>query len=530
MILPRRQARLAPPRDETQARCARSEFTSGCRGGDSQPMLGDSMRLAPGVWFKGEFLLEERLGRGGAGEVWRVLHRPTQRRRALKILSDAVVRDPHAMRRFELEACVGGMIDSPHLVDIISAGVDSESGRPWLLMEPLTGETLADWIAREGPLPLSLADTVLSQLAEVLSAAHRANVIHRDIKPPNLFIEHRSEGPFLRLLDFGVAKVMRAGTLTGEVGTPTWMAPEQMDLSTDVSPATDVWGFGLTAFYVFVGHHYWRSQGFEIVTELVHEPYPRASQRALELDAKERLPPGFDEWFERCVARDSRDRFIDVAVAERAFRPLLAATRPAPDLDRSGAAHDSEERVATGKPARKVSDARSRWGIALLVMAGVLLGGAAVYFGVSPTDDRTSRRKEDRASERRSSKSSEPKRKGTTPFSERETIDRARAVERIKAAGIPFSVQQETGTYLASFACNGVCCTSLTLVDAITEHQFDVSMAEYARGERDSNPTPGTMAHGSKGRTMVTTLSVASTIPPDPRCKAAHVLSLALGE
>jgi tRNA A-37 threonylcarbamoyl transferase component Bud32 len=263
------------------------------------------------------------------GSIWVVEQLSTSKLRALKLLH-ADMTGEDSRRRFEQEARIGARIASEHVVEVIAAGVEDD--RPWLVMELLEGEVLSGRVERSGALPVLVAADVMNQLAHGLSAAHDKQVVHRDLKPENIFLTASrlaDRAVLVKILDFGIAKITEASvTATGAMGTPLWMAPEQTDHAGRVTLATDVWAFGLIAFYVLTGRCYWRSASAPDVTpakvmrELLIEPLATASARAVEVGGTE-VPIGFDPWFSRCVTREAGARFAHVRDAWSALAPLL---------------------------------------------------------------------------------------------------------------------------------------------------------------------------------------------------------------
>ncbi|MBI4956833.1 MAG: serine/threonine protein kinase [Myxococcales bacterium] len=304
------------------------------------------------------------LAAGAMGAVYVAEQLATKKQRALKVMQPALVEDDKARERFAQEAQIGAGLESEHIVEVIDAGIDAARGTPWLAMELLKGETVAARVAREGPLPVGVVRELFAQLCHALGAAHDRGIVHRDLKPENLFLAApRREGvPFtLKVLDFGIAKmVSEAQThFTGAIGTPLFMAPEQMVPGRRVAPATDVWALGLIAFRLLTGEHYWRAARHEsptammLLNEVANLPLEPASVRARELGAEELVPEGFDAWFARAVTRDLDDRFRDARAARSALEPVLAACREgasaprAPRAPRAAAQASSSADVAT---------------------------------------------------------------------------------------------------------------------------------------------------------------------------------------
>jgi serine/threonine protein kinase len=302
-------------------------------------MLGTMGRaIEPGMTVGGDFRVVSPLGEGGMGALFVAEQISVGRRRALKVMHRELLGDGRLRERFIQEAKVGATIDSEHVVEVVAAGFDEELGVPWLAMELLEGSDLATAIATRGPLSLSELDDVLEQLCHALAAAHRVGVVHRDLKPENVFLSRsrRSRGSSMvvRVLDFGIAKVVaearETGASTAALGTPLFMAPEQTELTTTITPAADVWALGLIAFHALTGRHFWRACAgapsmSAILREVLVDRVPAASSRAAELGGETtRIPPGFDDWFQRCVARDPAARFTDAAVAYESFAAFAA--------------------------------------------------------------------------------------------------------------------------------------------------------------------------------------------------------------
>jgi serine/threonine protein kinase len=299
--------------------------------------MNGNQTLSVGTVFAGDFRLLGPLGQGGMGSVYLAEQISTGQRRALKILHEQFAADPAMRARFEQEARIVARIPSDHVVQIIASGVDLESGHPWICMELLDGSSLESRFPLGVPVPWRDLRILLDQLGHALSAAHAAGVVHRDLKPDNIFLARpRIVGlPFLvKLLDFGIAKVLQEArpNPTMALGSPYWMAPEQIDGRRAVSPATDVWALGLLVFRLLTGQLYWKAlrDGNEspllVFQELNDRHFVPPSKRLQELGRSCSLPAGFDRWFLGCVCRDPSGRFPDARAALEAFRQL-----PAPD-------------------------------------------------------------------------------------------------------------------------------------------------------------------------------------------------------
>ncbi|APR77828.1 Hypothetical protein A7982_03175 [Minicystis rosea] len=299
--------------------------------------------IAPGDRIDGRYDVEALLGTGGMAIVYRARHAGTGAACALKVVHPHLVARRALVDLFLKEARAFGRIGkSEHVVEVLDAGFDGERGLPYLVMELLEGETLDAWCERHGPMPPALVQSVFEQLAEALDQAHDAGIVHRDVKPSNLFLTTGRRGrPTLKVMDFGIAKVIEAGAArtATQVGTPSYAAPEQMGaamrevaarqaiaVAASVSRATDVWPLGLVAYELLTGlpsGQFWGAEtAAEIPVKAVLVPREAASVRAE--DRAVLLPAGFDAWFARATATDAAERWPSVGAATEALGRLLA--------------------------------------------------------------------------------------------------------------------------------------------------------------------------------------------------------------
>lgn len=290
----------------------------------------------------GRYRVEAVLGQGGMAIVYRARHIATGRLCALKLVHSHLVTNPQLIDLFVKETQVGARVgQNPHIVDVTDAGVDEARRVPFLAMELLDGETLEQYLENRGPPPLPLLREVLDQLADALDQAHAAGVVHRDLKPSNLFLTYdRKKRPVLKVLDFGIAKVLEleAQRTATQVGTPAYAAPEQMGptlrkiaerqritIATGVSSGTDVWALGLITYELFTAHPTGQYWGVEAITELPTKvvldeqepPSRRAGQQA------HLLPAGFDAWFARCLHKTAGLRWPSARIAVDELLKLL---------------------------------------------------------------------------------------------------------------------------------------------------------------------------------------------------------------
>ena len=296
--------------------------------------------LAPDAMLAGRFRIRRALGQGSMGSVFEAEDGLDGRVVALKVSAPDAGADARARRRLAREAEAGSTIESPHVVRALATGEDASTGLVWIALELAPGPTLDAYVRERSPLERSVAARLLLQLGDALAAAHRVGVVHRDLKPDNIRVEERPDGPWLRVLDFGIAKSIAglevSATAPG-LGAPLWVAPEQSRAGHAPAPSADVWSYGLVAFFVLTGKLYWEhaaetSSLAELALEIVKGTLAPASVRARLLGVEASLPAGFDAWFARAVTREPAARFADADGARRA----LAAVFDARPSDRGG--------------------------------------------------------------------------------------------------------------------------------------------------------------------------------------------------
>jgi eukaryotic-like serine/threonine-protein kinase len=231
---------------ESSPECSNSDDDGAPIGVAEGSMLTDTIRLCRAI------------GAGGMGSVWQADHLGLQIPVAVKFLKRSLAEHRGAVARFHREAAAAARIKSPHVVQVFDHGV-APCGTAFIVMELLEGETLDALLARRGTLSLNETAEIVRQVASVLSKAHELGVVHRDIKPENLFLVSGESQPFVKVLDFGIAKLDSDDqnghvTIAGSVvGTPQYMAPEQMTGHGRVGPASDVWALGVVSYVCLTG-------------------------------------------------------------------------------------------------------------------------------------------------------------------------------------------------------------------------------------------------------------------------------------
>ncbi|HTN84578.1 MAG TPA: protein kinase, partial [Sorangium sp.] len=274
-------------------------------------------RATPEKVLAGRFELERIAGSGGMGDVYRARDRHDGEPVALKLLRSS---DVQLVARFQREARLLAELRHPAIARHVAHGV-SEQGQHYLAMEWLEGEDLAARLAR-GPLGVDEALALVHRVAEALSLVHARGVVHRDLKPANLFL-HGGQLDQVKILDFGIARDAAAtGGLTEPgvaIGTPAYMAPEQVRGELDIDARADVYALGCLLFECLTGKApFWAEHAFAVLVKVLFEDAPRPSALRAE------VPEAIDLLTERLMAKDRAVRPADAAAAARA----LAARSP----------------------------------------------------------------------------------------------------------------------------------------------------------------------------------------------------------
>lgn len=279
--------------------------------------------LAPGATF-GPFDVVAPVGSGAYGVVYEARRRPLQRRVALKVLHPHVLARPDALKRFERELAAAAALDHPHVVAVLDGGV--LDGRGYLAMSFLDGESLAARLKARGALAVEDAVDAMLPIAAALDAVHAAGIVHRDVKPANVFLARGAAGgDHPVLLDFGIAKDLDdpAADLTRSqswLGTPTYMSPEQIRQSKDVGPATDQWSFGVVLYECLTGT---RPFDDEVLLDLMKSITAATPTRP---DARRpSIPAGLADAVMRTLARDASERFPSMRAVAEALLPFASA-------------------------------------------------------------------------------------------------------------------------------------------------------------------------------------------------------------
>ena len=279
----------------------------------------DTAEVPPSVGLVGgKYELVKLIGRGGMGSVWEARHVSLGTPSAIKFIEAEYANSAEARSRFDKEAKAAATIQSKHAIQIYDHGV-TEDGKPYIVMELLTGEPLDKRIDRLGQLTLQDTAKIIQQVSRGLARAHERGIIHRDLKPENIFIVRNTDDDeeVAKVLDFGIAKIQNSphspgitsSTKTGAVlGTPFYMSPEQARGLRNVDHRTDVWSLGVIAFKCITGRLPFDGESVgDLLVKICTAPIPIPSHSV------PGLPQAFDTWFMRALEREPERRFSSVS-------------------------------------------------------------------------------------------------------------------------------------------------------------------------------------------------------------------------
>ena len=266
----------------------------------------------------GPYVLEEQVGEGGMGQVFRAHHELLKRPTAIKVLRPDLV-DAATCARFQREAQLAARLEHPNTVKVYDFGVSQES-QFYLVMEWIDGLTLDQVIEHERYLDPSRATHLLRQIAASLREAHSIGLIHRDLKPQNIMVTQRAgEADVIKVLDFGLARDITATSNTANTargliaGSPRYMAPERWQPLQPINPAVDIFAFGCIAYFLLTGCEAIQGKSMEQICESVLSSEPKRPSSA----GVQSIPSELDDLVFHCLARDPGDRpqtFDDILV------------------------------------------------------------------------------------------------------------------------------------------------------------------------------------------------------------------------
>ncbi|MFZ5891503.1 MAG: protein kinase domain-containing protein [Myxococcota bacterium] len=302
----------------------------------------------------GKYRVERILGRGGMGVVVAAIHVQLGQRVALKLLRPELLEHPAASLRFMREARAAAQIQSEHVVRVMDVGA-LDTGVPYMVMEFLQGSDLAAVLKARGPLGIDEAVEYVLQASQAVAEAHALGIVHRDLKPANLFLTRRGNGtPLVKVLDFGISKASfeylgdglgASMTMTHAfMGSPLYMAPEQLRDSKDVDGRADIWSLGVVLYELLSGSTpYYSETPWDLIASIIAEPPPAISSRRPD------VPAAVDAVLVKCLQRERDQRYQTL---EEFTVALMRSLRPTPGAldDRSPLSLSSQARLAAVPP------------------------------------------------------------------------------------------------------------------------------------------------------------------------------------
>lgn len=277
----------------------------------------------------GGYQLVRKVAEGGMGQVYEAIQTKLARRVALKVLTERLASRREFLQRFEREARAAAALNHPNVVQVYDFG--EVEGRPYLVMEFVEGEDLADYVGRNGKLSIPEGLAAIEQAVRALKAAHAKSIIHRDIKPANLMLT--TDG-CVKVSDMGLAKILTDDsdvTATGiGIGSPHFLAPEQADDASRVDHRADMYALGITLLYLLTGRRpYEGASAFSVVLAHAQKPLPSGADLGTD------LPPEIDAFIQRLAAKDPDDRYPDYDALLADLERVKAGFAPVEHLGRT---------------------------------------------------------------------------------------------------------------------------------------------------------------------------------------------------
>jgi tRNA A-37 threonylcarbamoyl transferase component Bud32 len=330
-----------------------------------------------GVTLADRYEILRRIGEGGMGAVYEGRHTVLGKRIAVKVLLEKFHEKTELVARLLQEARLASAIGHENIVDVTDFGTTTD-GRSYVVMEFLEGESLAEVVMRDAPLPLERCLRIVRQVASALGAAHEKGIVHRDVKPENVFLLRRGEQDFVKVVDFGVSKAVRSRedgvdllrlTRTGMVlGTPLYMSPEQARGGEDVDARVDIWAVGVMLYECLTGEVPFRANNYlGVISQVLTQEVQPPSQLRPELG----IPAAMEAVVMHAMEKDRDRRYQRMADLERDIERLLAGD-PNVGLPASAPASAPEPRL------------RARWHLGI---AAVLVLGLGFGLALARTDE-----------------------------------------------------------------------------------------------------------------------------------------------
>lgn len=276
----------------------------------------DPASLSAGTVIAGKYAIDDPIGWGEHSVVYGATHRLLQRKAAVKVLAKT---DDESMKRFAREARLAGSLRHRNIVEVYEFGQLSD-GRPFLAMELLEGETLESRLARQGPFTIDQAMRMGMEVLFGLAIAHDSQIVHRDLRPENVFLAQIRGEEVVKLVDFGISRTFgddpdslltRPGTV---LGSAQYMAPEQLEEDGVIDQRTDIYAVGVLLYRLLTGRNPFSSKGSALLLDVVETTPPPPSHH------RDELPKDVDKVVMSALAKDPTRRFKDAETMREALR------------------------------------------------------------------------------------------------------------------------------------------------------------------------------------------------------------------
>jgi serine/threonine-protein kinase len=301
----------------------------------SEPTASESAVFDPmiGATLAGRYRIVRRIGEGGMGAVYEAVHTIIGKRLAVKVLLEKFLTKTDFVARLLQEARLASAIGHEHIVDVTDFGT-TDDGRAFVAMEFLDGESLAELVMREAPLPVERSLRIARQVASALGAAHAKGIVHRDIKPENVYLIRRGDDDFVKVVDFGISKAVKQGQGLGDdvpdyrlthtgllLGTPLYMSPEQARGEEELDHRVDIWALGVMLYECLTGEVPFRANNYlGIISQVLTHAARPPSQLRPELG----IPEAVESVVMHAMEKDRTRRYATMAEVEHDLERLLA--------------------------------------------------------------------------------------------------------------------------------------------------------------------------------------------------------------
>ncbi len=352
--------------NDNDERADDGDRAGGSRPGHREDPIPDSTEDPNlGEVYGDRYRLDEQIGVGGMGVVYRATHLGLERDVVVKLLARDRLDDRAAVQRFEREARTLGRLDHPHIVTVYDVGTREDVR--YIVMEYVDGEQLDEFVDRRGPLAARSFFPIAAQILDAVGQAHREELVHRDLKPSNIMLVARGDRPpLVKILDFGLAKLVSGeDDVTREdslVGSMPYLSPEQIR-GDEIDQRVDVYSLGILFYYALAGRKPFRGSNASILRDQVHSEPPPLRLHVPDPGA---LPDELFELVDRCLQKDPADRFPDAAaalarleaIAGRHTDARMPETSPPADASRApaGPGSASEQDASSSELLGKTSD------------------------------------------------------------------------------------------------------------------------------------------------------------------------------